>query len=453
MGVGLNLTGKLAAAAELEAWFNDVWEWTSQQFPGMAIGAVLGQSPSDEFPRVLLRFHPAADPLKVWFFEGNSVGVAADTVSAGPGYHLFLCDYLWKLAGKFGIAWDPEVDDGHTNPTFYSGDPEQTYYEMFSWLQSMASSAAMMSGQTPGSYSLSMAPSYQFFADAPLITPMGPRSAGWIAEVIKNPGAGADVFPWLNAGVGPEFLLNKALSYMWTDVRWCPPMGDGDASLMNTVLQLLSAAYKLDPNLNFPWREWAELIAFSNADDELRNMVFEKATNAPAVEPVGYRRREVRAFMDQGWSALVPGNFSETAQFDPQTRNHTWQFAGEDMMIWFTTYPTYGDNAGNIMPIADAVLELDELQANIGTFVDEDTTGPLWRRTFMTQGDPEKGRASRFSSIFLVPGRLALAHVFSEKPSDLNLARQFFSTVQNNAGNAATYVEQPRFPRVDLVAI
>lgn len=451
MGVGLSLTGKLASPTQLEPWFNEVWEWLTATFPGMATGAVLGQSPSDDFPKVLLRFHPAADPLKIWFTdESGSIAVSADTVSAGPGYHLFLCDLLWKLSQKFQIIWDPETDDGHSNPTFWSGDAEQTYYEMFSWLASMASSASMMSAE--GSYYLSMSPSYQFFADAPLITPMGPRSEAWIAEVAKNPGAGADVFPWLNAGATPDFLLNKAIAHMWTDVRWCPPMGDGDQALMHMTCGMLTAAYKLDPTLNFPWREWAEMIAFMNMEDEMRTTVFEKAKAAPEREPIGYRRREVRAFMDQGWSALVPGNFSESAQFDPQSRNHTWQFAGDDMMIWFTTYPTYGDSAGNIMPVADAVLELDELQANIGDFVDEDTQGKIWRRTFQTPGD-DKGRASRFSSIFLVPGRLALSHVFSDRQSDLALARQFFQTVQNTAGNSVTYVEQPRFPRVDLVAI
>ena len=450
MGVGLNLTGKLANPAKLEPWFNDVWEWMSQELPGMATGAALGQGPFDEFPRVMLRFHPAADPVKIWFPEDGLISVSADTVSAGPGYHLFLCDLLWKLAGRFQIGWDPETDDGHSNPTFFSGDPEQTYYEMFSWLGSMASSASLMGA---GTAYLSMSPSYQYFADAPLITPLGPRSKEWIAEVSKNPGAGADVFPWLNAGISAEYFLNKALVHMWCDVRWCPPMADGDQNLMEAVSGLLSAAYKLDPNLNYPWREWAEMIAFLNRDDPMREFVFDKARSIPDSNLLGYRRREVRVHMDQGWSCLVPGNFSETAQYDPQSHNHTWQFAGDDLMIWFTTYPTYGDNNGNVMPVSDAVLELDELQSNMGELVEEATSGPIWRRIFMTPGDPEKKRAYRFSAIFLVPGRLALSHIFSERADDIHLAREFFNTIENTAGSAARYVEQPRYPRVDLVSI
>ncbi len=448
MGVGLNLTGKLAKPAMLEDWFNGVWDWMSQTYPGLASGAALGQGPYDEFPRVLIRFHPAADPVRIWFPEEGLISVAADTVSAGPAYHLFLCDLLWKLSSRFQIGWDPETDDGHSNPTFFSGDTEQTYTEMFSWLASMASSADMMAGQ--GHFNLSMSPSYQFFSELPLITPMGPRSSQWIKEVSKNPQAGTDIFPWLKPGTGAEFLLNKAISHMWTDIRWCPPLGDGDAALMNVVVDLLKAAYKADPKLNYPFREWAELLAYLQIDDEMRELVFAEARKAPETESIGYRRREVRAMLDQGWSLLVPGNFSESAQFDPQTRNHTWQFGGEDFMIWFTTYPTYGDDAGNIMPVADAVLELDDLQKNLGKLVEEDTQGKIWRRTFITEpGD--KGRAYRFSSIFLVPGRLALSHVFSEKESDLGIAVQFFRSIENNAGSSNRYVEQPKFPRVDLV--
>ncbi|MBX9687908.1 MAG: hypothetical protein K2X27_14475 [Candidatus Obscuribacterales bacterium] len=452
MGVGLNLIGQLAAPQELENWFNAVWDWLGKSYPGMASGAGLGKTPDDEYLNVTLRFHPAADPVKLWLSDAQVLHVSAETASAGPGYHLFLCDVFWTMAETFGISWAPEDDESdpdRSNPTFFSKDPEQAYYEMFSWLASMAASASIMSSS--GTFRLAMSPSYQFFSEQALITSMGPRSAAWLKEVAKNPGAGADVFPWLKPDAGAEYLLNRALCHMWTDIRWCKPIADGDEILMRNVLFLLKEAYKLDPALNYPWREWAEIMAYAKVEDELSPMVRKNAVAAPISEPIGYRRRELRVMLDQGWSVLIPGSFSESGTFDPATMNHNWQFWNDELMIWFTTYPTYGDASGNIMPVNEAIKELDELQKNLGDFVEEDSSGKVWRRTFMS-GDPQKSDSFRFSSILLVPGRLAMTHVFSQKKDDLDSAIGFFKAVDNTAGNSIKYLDQPRWPRVDLVS-
>lgn len=451
MGVGLSLRGKLPAAVGLEEWFNSAWEWMSAEFPGMATGAGLGQGPFDPYPRVHVRFHPAADPMKIWFAEESTIHINADSSSVGPGYHLFLCELIWALTKKFDLAWARESADGEKqNAVFFTGDPDEIYKEMFAWLGSMASSALAMSA-SGGSFNLSMSPSYQFFSEHPLITPMGPRSKEWLQEVARNPQAGADVFPWLEPGITPQFLLNRALTHMWTDVHWCRPVADGDEAVQRTVLNLLREACKLDPSLNYPWAEWLEIMGYLQAEDELTAVVSKHAASAPKTAPIGYRRREVKAILDQGWSIMIPGSFSESATFDPQTMNHTWQYSGDNLVIWFTTYPTYGDQAGNIMPVEEAVLELDELQQNIGNLVDEDTKGKIWRRTFIT-GDPDRGQAWRFSSILLVPGRLALTHIFSDKKEDLEWALNFFKAIDNSAGASTKYIEQPKFPRTDLVA-
>ena len=452
MGIGLNLIGKLSSKEKLESWFNGVWEWLSAEYPGMASGAGLGQGPYDEYPSVELRFHPAADPVKIWMPEPSIVNVTADTASAGPGYHLFLCGLFRAMATKFKITWGSKDEDDEArernNPSFFSGDAEQTFQEMFGWLRAMAASANSMLGS--GSFHLSMAPTHQFCANLPLITPMGPRSSEWLLEVSKNPTLGADVFPWLNPGVNAEFLLNRALVHMWSDIRWCPPIADGDDSMMRNVLGLLAQAHKQEPGLNYPWREWSEIFGYLRIEDELSALVKAKAAAAPEKEPIGYRRREVRVTLDQGWSVMVPGAFAESGTFDPNTQNHTWEFWNDDLLIWFSTYPTCVEETGKIMPVAQMTQEMNQLQTNLGLPVEEDTSGKIWRRTF-SNADPDKAGAFRFSSILLVPGRLALTHVFSDKKSDLEYALKFFKHIDNTAGTAAKYVQQPRFPRLDLV--
>lgn len=451
MGVGLNLSGKFAQSQDLEAWFNQVWEWMTENYPGMAMGAAIGQGPRDPYPKVEIKFHPAADPVRIALPDASSIQIQAETVSAGPGYHLFLCDLLWSLSSKFAIAWDAETDDGQSNPSFYSGDAGQTYEQMFSWLASMAKSASMMS-ESNAVY-LSLPPAYKFAGTAPLITPMGPRDKSWLERVLKNPQSGADVFPWLRPELSAEYFLNKALAFMWTDLRWVPPLGDGDEALMRAVTENLAKAYALNSALDFPYKEWAEILSYLNSDDPLRETVLQKAREAQAkpAPAIGYRRNDVRAILDQGWSVALPGYFSEMASFDPQSGNHTWQFGSDSIMIWFTTYPTYGDTEGNIMPVAEGIKELDELQASLGTLLEEDSQGKIWRQNYMSEPKQE-GQAFRFSSIFLVPGRLALSHVFSQNKADLDFARKFFASVENSADANPSYIEQPRFPRMDLAA-
>ncbi len=453
MGLGLNLTGVLAEPAQLETWFNGVWDWLKANYPERATSATLGQGPGDQFPCVRVRFHPAAEPVKLWLSHESILNVLAETISAGPGYHLFLCDLLSAMGEKFGIMWEPETDEEELrdklNPAFYSGERDQAYKEMFLCLGGMLAGMRTIPNYDKKKFFINMSPTYQFVSEMPLMTPMGPRDNAWIDKVIKKPSEGADVFAWFNPETGAEFLRNKAISQMWCDVRWGPPLTEEDESVMATVLLDLKKAYELDPFLDYPWVEWNELLGYLEANDEMSVIVAKNAKNALGGPLIGYRRLEVRTRLDQGWSILVPGSMAEAQAFDDSSVNHTWQFFNDVFTIWFTTYPTLGDAKGNIMPVAEAINELDELQSNMGELIEEDRKGKVWRRTFKS-GDPKKSSNFRYSAIFLVPGRVAMAHFYTSKEGDGEIAKRFFRTVDNSAGDSAGYVEQPKAPRPDL---
>ncbi len=453
MGLGLNLTGVLAEPAQLENWFNGVWEWLSATYPHKASSANLGMGPNDQYQRVLLSFHPAAEPVKIWLSHEQIVNISAPTISAGPGYHLFLCDLLTALGEKFGISWEPDTDeedlrDKH-NPVFFSQDREQAYKEMFHWLNMMLVGMKQIPDFEKLKFFIAIPPTYQFVSEMPLMTVMGPRDKAWMQKVIAKPTDGADIFPWFKPEMDAEFLRNKAISQMWCDLRWGAPLTEEDEIIVATVLTDLKAAYEMDPFLDYPWTEWAELLAFLEANDEMSTIVSRNAKNALKRPQIGYRRLEVRAQLDQGWSCLVPGSMAESQAFEASSANHTWQFFNDVYTIWFTSYPTLADANGTVMPVEAAVLELDELQSNMGELIGEDRSGKVWRRTFKS-GNPKNPSSWRFSSIFLVPGRVAMAHFYCSKESDGEIAKRFFRTVENSAGDSAAYIDQPKFPRADL---
>ena len=78
---------------------------------------------------------------------------------------------------------------------------------------------------------------------------------------------------------------------------------------MDEVLELLRRAYTLDPSLDYPWPEWAELMEYRGYDSALAATVRERAEGVDRA-PFGYRRGPV-TIRHEGWSLTVPGSFGE----------------------------------------------------------------------------------------------------------------------------------------------
>ena len=47
---------------------------------------------------------------------------------------------------------------------------------------------------------------------------------------------------------------------MWREVRWRVPLTDDEGRLLMDVHLDLAGAFRLDPSLDYPWREWRELM-------------------------------------------------------------------------------------------------------------------------------------------------------------------------------------------------
>jgi hypothetical protein len=110
-----------------------------------------------------------------------------------------------------------------------------------------------------------------------------------------------------------RYLLARALTWMWLEVRWRPPIGAGEAAIVDDVLATLRRAYPLDPSLAWPWQEWRELLALRGHPDPATLGLIERA--APEIDNgqgrIGYRRLPV-TIVHEGWALDLPGSFTGT---------------------------------------------------------------------------------------------------------------------------------------------
>jgi hypothetical protein len=74
---------------------------------------------------------------------------------------------------------------------------------------------------------------------------------------------------------------------------------------------LLSRAVELEPNLELPWAEWAELLGWIQAEGALADEVRHRAQIEPRRPRVGYRRRPIHHRLPGGWWITIPGNMHE----------------------------------------------------------------------------------------------------------------------------------------------
>jgi hypothetical protein len=98
---------------------------------------------------------------------------------------------------------------------------------------------------------------------------------------------------------------------MWTGVRWRRPETAEDVGQLQRILAWLHSAYVRDPTLDYPWREWEELRGYLDGADPVP-----PHARRPTGPLIGYRRRNVRVRLGNGWSISVPGSFAESREGD-----------------------------------------------------------------------------------------------------------------------------------------
>jgi hypothetical protein len=132
---------------------------------------------------------------------------------------------------------------------------------------------------------------------------------------------------------------------MWADVRWRKPVEDDEVQRMRTVVRLLEEAHRMDASLDYPWREWRELLGYLDAPvTPLHDVLARRGARViPGTPLIGYRRRPVTVNLPGGWRIAVPGGFTETWDSDG-----TYCAGESPRTVWVTTFH-YRDPDGTLV--------------------------------------------------------------------------------------------------------
>ncbi len=311
----VDLSGTKLARGEVREWLARAAVW----FETVGDAVLDARLDRDGDGRTVLAasFHPAAEDVEVRLSPAGAVRVSAATFPAGPGYHAYLCGTLDAFAEDFGIAWDPADD-----PTGFARSADLAALNRH-FLASLARACGELDAAINGApVALGLPADHGFTHPGPVLTPLGPRSRGWLAAAAADPAAAADYFPWWSPVPDAAFYRHRALTLLWCEFPWRPPLTEDEGELTDQVAADLEMAHSLDPAGPLPWREWAEVLAAVEADrhgftvqgvePKLKEEVLRRAAGwNPAAPAVGYRRYPVRVAVGGGWSVLVPGSFAD----------------------------------------------------------------------------------------------------------------------------------------------
>ncbi len=53
-----------------------------------------------------------------------------------------------------------------------------------------------------------------------IATVLGPRDEAWLEAAIADPRVAIEITPWWSDATDGRYLVNRALTRMWLDVRW-----------------------------------------------------------------------------------------------------------------------------------------------------------------------------------------------------------------------------------------
>ncbi len=315
-------------------------EWLPDATVDALPGHVAGRRTTDGAIEITL--HPAARPVRIEASDAGQVVVSAMTVPVGPGYHTYVASLLDRLGDELGITWaklatpapgavgrvavpggspaTPEAgpEPASIDPTgaFGSGDRHDAERGHLGWLRSALLAVRDARAQGATGLHLATPPGTRFTFDGAVATVLGPRDDAWLERALADPRVAADVWPWVADAMDARYLLGRAMTLLWLEVRWRPPTNADEVRLVDEVLGTLRRAFPLEPGLTWPWREWRELFQLRGEPDPATRALLDRGAGplvggpeAGGPAPIGYRRRPV-TIVHEGWALDVPGSFT-----------------------------------------------------------------------------------------------------------------------------------------------
>jgi len=425
MGVAFALRGRFedtsgeAFLGRLKDWFEN--ELASHHHWGELLVRCKLPEGQGKKPGMFVRFHPACEDIEFRVTEPRRILVTGKTSPGGPGYHIALMKVLKLMGEECRAKWSPagKGDRSSADDTgyFFGGTREAVERSMLRYLGTLSNLVQEMLSKVEGHGEMALSmPLGHNYVGGPIRTPTGPRSMEWLARVRDDPRNGLDLFPWWEEGFTAGFHLGRAVCDMWMNVRWTTESEDEDKDRlirMRRVHDDLCEAYRLDPTLTYPWREWAELIDLFKVDDAIVETVRGFAADAPDTPRIGYRRHRVGVALAGGWRIVIPGEMEE------KWEEGSWCAWSEGRTVWFSSW-TMTNDAG---PPPDP----DEMLANIPDGPpDEVVDGPIEPISY--RDPPMSGRGTirkhvnddgkemlNLRGFTAAPGTLALVNIYFDE--------------------------------------
>ena len=268
---------------------------------GHAVEATAARPTADGGATLELHLHPNDPGVRFAVDAAGHVRVNATTFYVGPGFRVFLGRLLRRLGADLGIEWQeaPPI-----NPRAAS---EAAQLRLIEEAREVVDQLAD-EDRFPA---LLMSDTHRYLHNGLVATPVGPRDMKWLSAAAVGALSLDDAFVWARPGRGPRALRGRALSLMWTQVRWRRPQDEREQGVLERVDGLLDAAFSGEPNLSLPWAEWAEVQSLAGIETVLSDEVRRRASQSTSWPPVGYRRRAVEVRLRAGWWTRIPGSMAE----------------------------------------------------------------------------------------------------------------------------------------------
>jgi hypothetical protein len=110
---------------------------------------------------------------------------------------------------------------------------------------------------------------------------------------------------------------------MWTEVRWEIPRSEKEFNILNDIITHLEYAYKADPNIDYPWKEWHEITGYiaecTNEEIPFAEEIKKRTAETEHAPTIGYRRQNLITILPGKWSIEIPGCFSEKYEKNGET--------------------------------------------------------------------------------------------------------------------------------------
>lgn len=441
MSVGILLSGSFPGDADGDKasdWLEEVAAWleSHEEEPLMLCRSGVNAS---EQATLFVQIHPCAEELEISIPELNRCTVSAKTSTAGPGYHIFVCELLLELGKQFQIAWDePATSDeaGDDTGYFFSQDAEAVRGEMLGWLRSLSQVVVEnFTDDEVGIRMVSMPLDYSYPDESGILTPIGPRDPQWFKPLVEHPEQGTEFFVWWPEGVGAAFFLGRAVCRLWMEMRWRPPITEDEGALLMDIHLDLERAYHLDPGAAIPWREWRELLEYLHEffgyaefqhEENLEAEIHRRADSIdPGMPLIGYRRGRVQALLTGGWSIVIPGEFAE----DWEENGETWSAWYGGRTIWFTSWSMRGEEDERVDP--REILDSQSWPDDGEFFEHQDQDDTLLGRAVLRPYEEDGESMWNLKAYSAVEGTFALCNIYLQNQDDVGWALDVWKSMQH----------------------